>query len=155
MSEQAHQRYFGQCHCGNISYHFETEQLLEARYSRECQCEFCLKHHNLYQSDPEGKLVIDVRDAQQLSRYEFGHKTAQFLICRHCGLMPVATSEIDGTLYAVINVNCLEPRLMLSEHDAVVPVTYSNEASGSRIARRKKNWIGDVTLNLEMAQSAD
>ena len=146
MSQHCGHRYVGQCHCGNIKYQFETERVLDARNSRECQCEFCLMHRNLYQSDPEGRLVIDVGDAQQLNEYRFGHKTANFLICRNCGVMPVVTSEIDGQLYAVINVNCLQPRLVLAEGETVVPMVYSDETSGPRLARRKKNWIADVTL---------
>lgn len=146
MSENTYSSYYGRCHCGNISYRFDTYMDLAAMKPRQCQCEFCLKYNNLYQSDPDGRLQLYIRDTAEVSRYQFGHKTADFLVCRQCGVMPVVTSEIEGALYSVVNVNSLEPRLSLAQGDQVIPVVYGDERQQPRLARRQQRWIGNVTV---------
>ena len=56
--------------------------------------------------------------------------------------MPVVTSETDGRLYAVVNVNTFNdvPRSLLRP----APVSFEDEDLGSRLARRTRNWIADV-----------
>jgi hypothetical protein len=83
-----------------------------------------------------------VADKQNVSRYAFGTKTAQFHICTRCGVVPLVTSEIDGKLYAVVNVNAFQDidRSLLKNESA----TFDAEDEQSRLARRKRNWIGRV-----------
>ena len=56
--------------------------------------------------------------------------------------MPVVTSETDGRLYAVVNVNTFNdvPRSLLRR----APVSFEDEDLGSRLARRTHNWIADI-----------
>jgi hypothetical protein len=57
-------------------------------------------------------------------------------------VVPLATSVIDGTVYAVVNVNTFEdvdPSVL-----ARMPVTFDGESEHERLARRRRNWIGDV-----------
>jgi hypothetical protein len=86
-----------------------------------------------------------VADKQNVSRYAFGTKTAQFHICTRCGVVPLVTSEIDGKLYAVVNVNAFQDidRSLLKNESA----TFDAEDEQSRLARRKRNWIGRVEFN--------
>jgi hypothetical protein len=69
-------------------------------------------------------------------------KTAQFHICTRCGVVPVATSEIDGNTYAVVSVNAFQgidrSRLRLAS------AAFDAEDEQSRLARRKRNWIASV-----------
>jgi len=83
-----------------------------------------------------------VADKQNVSRYAFGTKTAQFHICTKCGVVPLVTSEIDGKMYAVVNVNAFQDidRSLLKNESA----TFDAEDEQSRLARRKRNWIGRV-----------
>ena len=79
-----------------------------------------------------------------MRRYEFGTGTAEFHICSRCGVVPVVTSKIDGRLYAVVSVNAfenVEPSLLRR-----APVSFEGEAEATRLARRQRNWIGDVTF---------
>jgi hypothetical protein len=59
-----------------------------------------------------------------------------------CGVPPVVTSRIDGRLYAVVNVNCFEnvdPALLKHSSGSL-----DGESVGDRLARRQRNWIGQV-----------
>jgi hypothetical protein len=98
----------GSCHCGNIS--FQLCWLPEPTEipARACTCAFCTKHGGVWTSCPTGELAVAVQDRARRSRYTFGTKTADFHVCASCGAVPLVTSQIDGTTYAVVNVNTFE-----------------------------------------------
>ena len=79
---------------------------------------------------------------ERVGRYEFGTKTAQFHVCTDCGIVPVVTSQIAGRLYAVVSVNAFD------NVDAGLlrrsPASFNGEGQTDRLARRQRNWIGDV-----------
>jgi hypothetical protein len=88
---------------------------------------------------------VAVADPGSVSRYVFGTKTAQFHICAKCGVVPLVTSEIDGTIYAVVSVNALQSvDGNLLKHASA---TFDAEDEQSRLARRKRNWIPRVTFS--------
>ena len=68
-----------------------------------------------------------------------------FYMCSRCGAVPFVTSEIDGRLYAVVNVNSFEGIDLASL--ARTPVSFEGEASEDRLARRKQRWIPDVSIS--------
>ena len=81
--------------------------------------------------------VLEERDAAHV-----GTKTATFHICSKCGVVPVVTSEIEGRHYAVVSVHALEgvdPSLL-----RVASATFDGESEQARLARRMRNWIGNV-----------
>lgn len=133
----------GKCHCGNIHFKFETNKPAEALVPRTCQCTLCRHHGASYVSDPEGHVALHVEDANAVSRYRFGHGTADFLICRRCGVLVMALCDIEGQTRAVINI-----KSMLSESFPASPVNtvFDAETVEERLARRKRNWTGRVTL---------
>jgi hypothetical protein len=95
----------GKCHCGNIAFDLEWEGDPPEIPARACGCTFCQKHGGVWTSNPKSRLAVRVGDASQVSKYEFGTRTATFHVCARCGAVPLVTSEIDDRLYAVINVN--------------------------------------------------
>jgi hypothetical protein len=132
----------GGCHCGNITFQLRWEPDPTEIPARACGCTFCTKHGGAWTSNPAGALEVSVKDPALVSRYEFGTRTALFHICRRCGVPPVVTSEIDGHLYAVVNVNTFQdvaPSLL--KH---APVSFDGEGVDSRLARRQRNWIASV-----------
>ena len=138
----------GKCHCGNISFTLNWEPDPTEIPARACTCSFCVKHGGVWTSSPHGALKVAVRDTSLVSRYMFGTKTAEFHVCARCGVVPVVTSQIDGTLYTVVSVNAFEnvnPSMLSS-----TPASFDGEGADSRLARRKRNWIG----NVEFIQSA-
>ena len=135
----------GGCHCGNIRFAYVTQEGGRGVQPRRCACEFCTRHGNVYVSDPGGELAIQVKDDGAVSRYRFGHETADFLVCRICGVMPVVVSRIDGNDYGIVNHNAID--------EAPVPARdlptadLGGETREIRLARRKSNWIGTVTIS--------
>lgn len=96
-------QFIGECHCGNIQFEMDLTRAANTYHPRACDCDFCLKHGASYISDSEGKLVISFKDERDVSRYQQGNKLADFLICKNCGVLVAACSEIHGKLYATIN----------------------------------------------------
>jgi hypothetical protein len=132
----------GRCHCGNISFALAWEPEPREIPARACDCSFCAKHGGVWTSCSTGSLKIAIGDPSLLSRYAFGTQTAEFHVCARCGVVPVVTSEIDGRVYAVVNVNAfegVEPSLLKR-----AAASFAGESEGDRLSRRKKNWIADV-----------
>ena len=132
----------GTCHCGNIIFALDWEPSPSKIPARACGCSFCTKHGGVWTSAPRGALKITVKEPALVSRYAFGTRTAEFHVCSRCGVVPVVTSEIEGRLYAVVNVNtfdAVEPALLQSS-----TANFDGEGTDSRLARRARNWIGNV-----------
>jgi hypothetical protein len=132
----------GKCHCGNIAFTLTIEPDPVEIPARVCTCSFCAKHGGVWTSSPGASLVVTVKDPSLVSNYAFGTRTAEFHTCARCGIVPVVTSRIDGQLYAVVSVNAFEgvDQLLIRRS----PATFDGEGEDSRLARRKRNWIGDV-----------
>jgi hypothetical protein len=122
----------GHCHCGAICFEFETSKLLTPR---ACQCGFCRKHNARTVSDPEGTAELTL--GESVARYRFGTGTTDFLICARCGVYVGATAELDGRLYATLNLNAFDdPRLDLD----AAPAFYDGEDPAAKAARRRARW---------------
>jgi len=134
----------GKCHCGNISFTLTWEPSPAEIPARACTCSFCTKHGGVWTSNPAGALKIVIEDPALVSKYAQGTRTADFLVCARCGIVPVVTSQIDGRLYAVVSVNALEdidPALLRRS-----PANLEGESEEVRLARRQRHWIADVQL---------
>jgi hypothetical protein len=131
-------RFEGGCHCGNLSYVFETTMELEALGLRACMCTFCRRHGARNTSDPKGSVRIRVRDGGKLNRYSFGLRTADFLLCRDCGAYIGAMLEDAGRRWMTVNVNTLltPPALDAS----IVPNVFDAEDTATRVDRRIAKW---------------
>jgi hypothetical protein len=127
--------FVGGCHCGNLAYVFETQASLETLGLRACMCTFCRAHGARNTSDPDGAMRIRVRDRALLERYSFGLKTADFLLCRRCGVYIGALLEDK---WFTVNVNTLADRPPLDV--PLLPNDYDIEDAAGRIARRKLKW---------------
>jgi hypothetical protein len=75
----------GSCHCGNLNYRFACADAITKLPARVCGCTFCTRHGARWTSDPEGALNLTAQNADAVSKYRFGHGTADFIICRTCG----------------------------------------------------------------------
>lgn len=132
----------GKCHCGNIAFTLTWDPGPREIPARACGCTFCQKHGGVWTSNPRGTLSVTVKDRAAVSKYTFGTKTADFHICSRCGVVPVVTSTIDGHTYAVVSVNAFEdvdPNILKR-----AGADFEGEDEAARLARRKRNWIGDV-----------
>jgi hypothetical protein len=132
----------GGCHCGHIRFTLAWTPEPTQIPARACGCSFCRKHGGVWTSCPGGALTVTIADATLVQRYAFGTRTADFHVCRTCGVVPLVTSRIDGELYAVVSIHALEgvdPALL--RH---APADFEAENEAERLARRKRNWIARV-----------
>ena len=134
----------GGCHCGNIRFTFHRPETDGPIPVRACGCAFCRKHGGAYTSHTDGRIEVRIGDAGRVEHYRFGTRTADFLICRTCGVTPVVTSEIEGNLYAVVSVNAFEG-VDPSELDRSV-CDFDAENTTDRLSRRQRSWIPKVTI---------
>ena len=132
----------GSCYCGNIRFVFVTDKSDDELPKRECQCGFCILHGRIATSDRDGELRIAIVAPENVSKFRFGHRTADFYVCRECGMIPVVTSEIDGAIRGIADVRMIEgfvwSRSETSRHD------FEGEEVDDRLDRRKGYWTGTV-----------
>ncbi|RWN32217.1 MAG: aldehyde-activating protein [Mesorhizobium sp.] len=127
----------GGCHCGNIRLEFSTELEPPQTEVRACQCSFCIRHGSRAVADPNGRLVISVKDQTQLQRYQFGLRTADYLICRQCGVYVAAIARDDAR--AIVIINALDDRERFNREP--VRVDFDAESRAQRQARRRTHWM--------------
>jgi hypothetical protein len=128
----------GGCHCGALGFSFQT-QLPVAEWSvRACQCGFCRAHGARTTSDPSGQLVLHVRQRVALQRYRFGLMTADFLLCRACGIYLGAQIATARGAFGIINTRALVPQP--EGLPVAAKADYGSESARDRIARREQHW---------------
>jgi hypothetical protein len=133
----------GSCHCGSLTLQFETARAPDDLPVRLCGCTFCQKHRGRYTSDPAGHVTIRIDEANT-SRYRFGLRLADFLICKTCGVF-VAAYEHGSPGRAVINLEVLA-RAAEFVGSPVQFFAYDAEDVAARTARRLKNWTPATVL---------
>ena len=125
--------YNGACHCGAVSATYETSAPVRLRADG---CSFCKTRGVKSASDPDGKLALT--STQKLTRYRFGHKSADFLICPVCGTYVATYMDSERGSIGVINAAGLN-----IEEFRNLPVTLTSlegESPEERIARRVSRW---------------
>jgi len=127
----------GVCHCERIRATFETDETPAALGVRTCQCAFCRRHGAVNVSDPSGLTTIDA-DASNLYRYVFALRTADFLICRTCGVYVAAVMGRGERIRSTINIVGL--RMTAFSDIPEAPMEYGAESPEERIARRYDRW---------------
>jgi len=132
----------GGCHCGNLALSVELPRAPPAYAPRACDCEFCLRHGALWVSDPQGSLLIRIRDERDISRYAQGDRLAEMLLCRNCGVL-VSALWREQRLYGVVNASALEARAAFAAAQPVSPRTLS---AAAKTSRWQSIWFADVTI---------
>lgn len=134
-SPQSHE---GACHCRAIGFVYRTSLAPEVWPIRACQCTFCRIHAALSTSDPHGSLRFNEHAPGAISRYRFGRKTADFLVCRNCGAYIGAMMESGSKGFGIINVRVLHS--LLDRLPEAQPMVYEDEGLATRLARREGRW---------------
>ena len=128
----------GGCHCRNIRVSLRLSTEPGATPVRACACSFCRAHGARTVADPEGSLEIRAADWALVEPYGFGLRTADFLVCRRCGVYVAAVCETPAGHRATVNVNALDDRAEFDPNPA--PVDYGAETREARTARRAARW---------------
>ena len=138
MSDHAStQRFEGACHCGAIGFAYRPTQPPRSWQVRACQCRFCLTHGAETTSDPDGAVAFVIQDDAQLHKYRFGSRSADFYVCRACGVYIAAVITSPQGRFATINVNALRDRFDAPRGS---PVSYEGESPQDKVARRERRW---------------
>jgi hypothetical protein len=109
---------------------------------RACSCSFCRAHQTRTVADSAGLFEVAANDWQMVEPYRFGSGTADYLVCRRCGVYVGAIFETTAGLRAVVNVNCLADRALFTQVPSAPD--YDGETNDARLARRAINWMPAV-----------
>lgn len=139
----------GACHCGTVRFALTWPHRTGIVPARICTCTFCKKHGASWTAHPDGALRVDIQDSRDISRYSFGTATAEFHVCARCGVVVLASSRIDGRLYAVVNTNTFDDTSAIVLDRA--QVSFDGETEHVRLERRRRAWLADVTLIVHRA----
>ncbi len=141
----ANPSYAGSCHCGAIGFAYESPLPPEQWPVRCCDCSFCRAHGACCTSDPGGSVRFVISKPDHLLRYRFARRTADFLICRACGVYIGALITADRGTFGLVNLNAfVAPPDGLS---APKTTNYDAESGSRRVARREEGWtpvVGDI-----------
>ena len=130
--------YPGSCHCGAIGFTYRSSIKPEQWSIRACQCSFCRAHDALSTSDPAGQITFTASRPELLQKYRFGLKTADFLLCRACGVYIGAVIEAPGGAFGIVNVHALQEAP--SNLAATAATIYDDEDIDGRVSRREDRW---------------
>lgn len=136
----------GGCHCGNIAIAYRTEVAPAATRVRACRCSFCRKHAARAVSDPAGRAEITVREPKRLRRYRFGLGTAEFFVCKRCGVYVAAVMADGDQAFATLIVNAFDAHERFTQ--PAMPVDYDAEDAAARRQRRRARWT-PATVRIE------
>ena len=129
----------GGCHCGNIHLRLRLSRPPAASPLRACACSFCRAHATRTVADPAGEAEIWAEDWALVEPYRFGSGTADYLLCRRCGVYVAAVCETAAGTRAVVNVNAIADRAAFTQAPAVSD--YEGETAAQRLARRAQKWM--------------
>lgn len=131
--------YRGSCHCGAVAVALSLPRPASEMRVRACQCAFCRPRGTRTIAEAAGSVRISMPSRDQILRYRFGLRTADYLLCATCGTYIGAVQEDAGGLISVINVGGLDiPEFRDMKAD---PVSYDGEGVADRLARRKTYWM--------------
>jgi len=130
--------YVARCHCGVLTARYRTA-LDPASWSvRACQCSFCRTHGSEATSDPSGTLTFRSEHPARVQRYRFGGRTAEYLICRDCGVYVGARMDTQKGSFGILNTRTLRPAL--TSLPQAEPMDYTAETADMRQLRRIGRW---------------
>jgi len=137
-------RMSGGCYCGNITFDAAFTRPAGSFQPRMCDCGFCSKHGAAWVSDAEGVLRLHVKDAALLNRYKQGSGTADFLVCKDCGVLVAVCWEYGGGCYAAINRKAIDRP---GEFGEAMPVSPQRLDKDAKVQRWQDIWFRDVAIN--------
>ncbi len=99
-------RYNGSCHCGNVKFSFEHEEI---KSGLRCNCSICIRKGALMTSFviPPEDLTITLKEENSLGLYEFDSKIAHYYFCKKCGIYTFNQTSRFIDQYRV-NLGCVD-----------------------------------------------
>ena len=135
----------GSCHCQRLQLALHGSLDPATTAPRACDCSFCQAHVAAWVSDPEGELVVTASDAGALGRYRQGSESAEFLFCRHCGVLLAVVFATDEGMHGAVNVRCLASAGEFAPMQVVSPQQLAPEV---RRERWRSLWTPRVRIEI-------
>jgi hypothetical protein len=85
-----------------------------------------------------GRLQFGCSRPELLQRYRFATGTAEFLVCRECGVYLGAQMSSDGARFGILNALSLNP--VPADLRSPEAMNYGGETAESRGVRRAARW---------------
>jgi len=98
--------YKGSCHCGNVNFSFEHEEI---KSGLRCNCSICVRKGAVmtdFVIAPD-EFTSDVKEKGSLGVYNFDNKVANHFFCKKCGIYPFHTTFRFPDHFR-INLGCVE-----------------------------------------------
>jgi hypothetical protein len=127
----------GRCHCGNLSYALGWPSA-SAPTLRACGCDYCSRHGALWTSHPAAAVTLTILVPELVLPYRFGTASADFLVCRRCGILTLTRCALDDGQRTVVNANTFEDWPLLE--CPRIATDFDGEDRQQRLARRQRNW---------------
>ena len=147
--------YEGSCHCGAIGWTYRTELAPWQWQVRSCQCSFCRRHATRCTSDPAGSAEFSIVDAEALHRYRFGLRSAEFLMCRRCGVYIGACADGPGGRFATLNLNALKTPDRRSGGPDAHFLRFGGPRRAHSASRAAMDTGGEATMTVRSLSSTD
>lgn len=132
----------GGCHCGNLRVRLRLTRPPVENPLRACGCAFCRANQTRTVADPDGLFEVWADDWSLVEPYRFGSRTADYLLCKRCGIYIGAVCETAAGLRAVVNTNALADRAAFTQTPGAT--NYDGETTEQRLARRAVRWMPAV-----------
>jgi hypothetical protein len=129
----------GSCHCGNIQARLRLSRRPQDSPLRACTCSFCRAHNTRTVADLAGLFELWADDWSLVEPYRFGLRSADYFVCRRCGVYVAAICETTAGTRAVVNVNSLADRAYFTSVPAASD--YDGETAEARLSRRSTKWM--------------
>jgi len=99
-------KYQGSCHCGNVNFQFEHEQI---KSGLRCNCSICIRKGAVMTDFviPPNDFHFELKKPDNLGLYEFDNKVAHHYFCKVCGIFPFLQTFRMPEHYRV-NLGCVE-----------------------------------------------
>ncbi len=96
--------YSGSCHCGAITYQFESEEFAAGL---RCNCSMCRRKGALMSvfTIPVDALALDIKD-DALATYTFNSHQVKHHFCKICGIYTFHKSKVTGGYR--LNLGCID-----------------------------------------------
>ena len=135
--DRAPENIVGRCHCGNLKLHLHwpaTASLI----LRVCTCDYCSRQGALWISHHAAPVTLSYAEQDQIIAYRFASESADFLVCRRCGILTMARCAAADGQRAVVNARTLENVDLAHYQQAAAHL--GDEDLPTRMARRRRDW---------------
>lgn len=136
----------GGCHCGNVLVELELSRAPGTYHPRACDCDFCRKHGAAYLSDPQGSLLIRIKDERRSGSYRQGSGTAEFLLCKDCGVLVGVLYRSDAGIHGAVNARAIDRIDGQASFGPEQPVSPRTLAAGDKVKRWRDVWFPGVRV---------